>query len=267
MRTDLTGHAGPDAMNTSMGTIEAPRIAGWPAGIAEGDPHMNELRGMSLHTEGRLPALPIYYVSNHRQCPETTIVLMPSALSNNRKDSSRPHFARLNWHTWWPRPLVLSISDPALQQSQELNGAWHVHPAFDVAEAISSIISEAASDARMPAERIVICDSSLGGFGAIPGAARLPGARAVAEVPQIDFERWLPSAAKTADRYILDGPIVEFRDKHPERLPLPARLSFAGLVPPLTIISNAEERTIGDQREFVNCCQDVALPRLCKQTL
>lgn len=228
---------------------------------------MNDMTGMTEHVDNRLPGVPIYYVSNHRPDPDSMVVLMPSALTPSRADRSVRTYHRWSWQLEWPTSLVIAVFDPAMQQAPGLEGAWYIHPGFDVVAAISGTISDLAARAGVPTQRIVFYGSSLGGFGAIGCAAHLPGSRAVAEVPQIDVERWIAGPVKAVEQHITHGPISEFRKFHPERISLRDRLSFAGLVPPITIVSNRTDRTIADQRAFVAWCQEVDLPRLGEQRL
>lgn len=222
---------------------------------------------MSEHRDDRLADLPIYYVSNEHPEPESIVVLLPGAQSSRRVDRLRRGYSRWTWHSEWPSSLVLVFADPVLQLSQELDGGWFIHPKHDVVAAIAGITAEIAGNARVSTDRIVFYGSSLGGFGALGSAAHLTGARAVAEVPQIDFTRWGKRAIAAVESHILKQSLTEFQMRHPERMRIPARFEFAGLIPPLKIISNTKDRTVADQQNFIDWCSTSDLPRLGEQKL
>ena len=226
-----------------------------------------DMLGMTRHVDSRMPGLPIEYVSNDREGAAELVVLMPAALAAGRHDRTLTHFHRWSWHQEWPEALVISIADPAMKQSTALDGAWFIHPELDVLRGISALVQDVAVSAGIANDRIVFYGSSLGGFGAIACAAHVPGARAVAEVPQIHFENWQAQATKVVEDHILGGPVSALRDYAPERLSLTSRLEVAGLIPPLKLVTNEYDRSIRDQRDFIDWCGSVALPRIGRQTL
>lgn len=230
-------------------------------------PDMAEIPGFTRSIDKRHPGLPIYYITNEREAPTSMVVLMPASLSATRADRDRIHYHRWKWQDSWPESLVVVMPDPALQQSTKLNGAWFLHPEIDVVAAIADVVSDVAAAARIPQDRIVFYGSSLGGFGAISCAAHLPGARAVAEVPQVYFEKWHPVATRLVEEHVTKGPIAGLRDEFPERLSLPARISFANLVPPMHLISNATDKSIDDQHAFMEWGRRSGLPRIGEQSL
>lgn len=189
------------------------------------------------------------------------VVLMPSALAAGREDRSRLFFTRFTWESEWPESEVISFSDPAMQQDDRLDGAWYVHPAHDIIKTISEIVAERADAARIPHDRIVFYGSSLGGFGAIGAAAHLPGARAVAEVPQIDFANWIPRVVRALEDYILGMPLESYRELHPEQISLQDRLTLAGRIPELTIVTNPTDRCVDEQRAFFAWMYESDLPK------
>lgn len=222
---------------------------------------MTHLAGMTEHQDLSVPGLTIHYASTDRENVNSMIVLMPSALPANRTDRLRPHYARWSWHESWPESEVISIADPAMQQSPALNGAWFIHPRIDIPAAIAALVSRRASDAGIEPERVLFYGSSLGGFGAIACAAHLPGVKAVAEVPQIDFERWQPLATRMLEEHVLHGPIADLRSAHPERVNLTERLLFAGHIPQITLISNPGDKSYTDQVDFIRWCEGATLPK------
>lgn len=223
--------------------------------------------GMAEHRDDRLTDLPIYYLSNHRDDADSMIVLMPSALPAAREDRARRSYARWSWHTAWPRSLVIAFADPALQLSKDLDGGWFIHPEHDVLATISKVASEIAEAAAIPPNRVIFYGSSLGGFGALSSAAHMPGARAVAEVPQINVGNWSVAAVTAIEDHILHRPISAFEAEHPERIRIHDRFKYAGLVPPLRIISNQADSMIADQTELLAWCHSSVMPRLGEQIL
>lgn len=135
-----------------------------------------------------------------------------------------------------------------------------MHPEHDVIRAFAGLVAEHARERGIPNERILVYGSSLGGFGAIGLAAHLPGARAVAEVPQIEFTHWMPLAVTFVEEE-LTGPIEDHRAKHPEQVSLSARIRTAGHVPQATIFPNPEDLSFEDQQEFVAWANDTDRPR------
>lgn len=229
--------------------------------------NMANIPGFTYHRDDRDPTIPVHYISNGRKEPVSMVVLMPASLPQSRPDRNRTHYHRWTWHESWPESLVLSVSDPALQQSTELNGAWYIHPQIDLIQAIARAVSDEAAAANILNDRIVFYGSSLGGFGAIACASHIKGARAVAEVPQIDFEHWHLSAKRMIERHVINGPLSKLRSYAPERLSLTDRLRFANCVPPIHIISNATDTSIHDQRSFIDYCENTSLPRIGQQRL
>lgn len=228
---------------------------------------MSGILGFTRHVDTRHRDLPITFISNERTNPQSMVVLMPASLAATRPDRTRIHYHRWKWQGAWPTSLVLSMPDPALLQSTELNGAWFIHPEVDVIAAISEVVRDVAEGAGIPPERVVFYGSSLGGFGAIGCAAHLPGARAVAEVPQIDFEHWHPAAVKLVEKHAIGGPVSQLRAVAPEKLSLCSRIEFAGTIPPIHIVTNVSDTSLRDQEEFIAWCRSAEVPRVGGQFL
>lgn len=207
----------------------------------------------------RLDGLPIYYMATtQRTDVDSLLVLMPAA--RTVRSPRRPIYSRWSWNADWPHSHVMAFADPVLELSDRLNDAWYMHPEHDVIRAFAGLVAEHARERGIPNERILVYGSSLGGFGAIGLAAHLPGARAVAEVPQIEFTHWMPLAVTFVEEE-LTGPIEDHRAKHPEQVSLPDRIRTAGHVPQATIFPNPEDLSFEDQQEFVAWANDTDLPR------
>jgi len=86
-------------------------------------------------------------------------------------------------------------------------------------------------------------------------AAHLPGARAVSEIPQIDVAKWpIPSAIRLLEE-LVNAPLEQFRQVHPERVSLTDRIRYAKHIPHFTLITNASDPTYDLQTAFM---EDVA---------
>lgn len=216
-----------------------------------------------LCVDERLPGLPIHYRETRRDSESTDslLVLMPAALSGTRTDRRRIVISRFTWADLWPTAEVLAVADPALQVSDRLNGAWFIHPDHDIPEAIAAIAAEKAAARGIGAERITFYGSSLGGFGAIAAASALPGARAIAEVPQIHFRTWMRSAVDAVEEHLVRMPIADYARLRPEQLSLPDRLIRSGNVPAIRLLTNPTELRLDEQLEFLEWARTSGLPR------
>ena len=203
-----------------------------------------------IQIDERVPQFPINYVEVRRPQPRRLIVLMPSAQPAPRNPEDPPRFFRWSWADAWPHDMVIAFADPALQSSLELSGAWFINPQHDFIQIISELVKEKATEHRIKLEDIVFYGSSLGGFGAISAAACLKGAKAVAEVPQIDFRDWIPGPKKLVEKHILGESLDSFYDKFPERINVMERIHKSMHVPEILIITNPTEYCLDQQLKF-----------------
>lgn len=216
---------------------------------------------LSHFRDDRLNGLPIDYVSTNRSEPVGMVILMPSALKASRPDRSKVIFNRATWVDQWPDAQVISFADPVMQLSNELDGAWFIHPHFDVIKAISEITQELAKKFGIVSQRVVFYGTSLGGFGAIGAASHFLGSRAVSEIPQIDFENWNLTARKAVEDHITHMPLSEYRKKRPEQISLIHRIEYAGYIPQFRILTNPTEINFFDQQAFYSWAQLSNLPK------
>lgn len=192
--------------------------------------------------------------------PRGLVVFLPGALSPKREDRSMPVFHRWSWAEDLPDFAVLTIADPALRQDAELDGAWFIHPEVDVVREIAAVVLEHARERGLGPDKILFYGSSLGGFGALAAAAAAR-ARAVAEVPQIDFRGWLPGAVRAVEKRILGMTVTEYRRHHPERVDVWSRFLFERYVPPFTMISNEADRCFPQQLKLISTIRSSTLYR------
>lgn len=92
-------------------------------------------------------------------------------------------------------------------------------------------------------------------------AAMVDGAKAVAEVPQLDFGKWYPQAISDVENYILGMPLSEFRMIHPERVSVLHRFKFAKRIPRFHIVTNMDDPRIVEQRNFMRWVRKSNLPK------
>lgn len=129
----------------------------------------------------------------------------------------------------------------------------------------AAIVEELITERGIPPQKVSFYGSSLGGYGVIGAAAELRGSNAIAEVPQIDVEKWMPRFVSEIEEYVLRGKsLKEFRQRYPERLNLTDRVRRAEYVPPIHLITNAGDFSIQGQRRFIQWCAESDLPKLGK---
>lgn len=177
-------------------------------------------------------------------------ILRTAAYGGNREDRAMRIFSRFSWFPEFPHDQVLGFVDPAMQHDQRLNGAWFIDPREDIISGIASLVSHEARSKEIPSEKVVFYGSSLGGLGAIAAATLVPGSTAIAEVPQIDFGDWLPSAIQAVEDYIIGMPLAEYREQHPEQLSVIERIIRQEVFPKVRIITNPDDICYAQQRAF-----------------
>ncbi|MFH6889901.1 hypothetical protein [Corynebacterium aurimucosum] len=186
---------------------------------------------------------------------------MPAALKPTRTDREKLFFTRASWADCWPNHEVICFSDPALQIDSKLNGAWFIHPEYDVIQALSQVVQDISFELGIEEKRIVVYGSSLGGFGALMLAACFKSVRAVAEVPQLEFRLWQRRAVADVEKYIIGRPISEFRTEFPERVSVLHRFIKCGHIPQFTIITNGSDFRIKEQRNFMKWVRQSSLSK------
>ena len=164
-----------------------------------------DFREYTLRQDTRLKDLPIQYAFIEPRSPQSAVILMPAARTKAQTDRNRAYFPRWSWAEKWPQSLVITLADPVLSAFPRLDGGWFVHPDHDVLHAIAVVIDELITDRGIPPQRTTFYGSSLGGYGAIGAATELRGSRAIAEVPQIDVQEWMPKFVSDIEENVLRG--------------------------------------------------------------
>ena len=193
------------------------------------------------------------------------VVLLGSALASNRNRTKKV-FQRKSWVDAWPTSEVLIFADPVIHAFPEVDGAYYMHPEHDVLEAIGQISWKVAAQRRIKTARTIFYGSSYGGFAALSAAAHMPGARAVAELPQIDMPEWR-SKHRTEIEQTITGPLDAHRLVHPEQVSLYARFKKANRVPQFRIITNTEDIRYQEHLYFFHWADKTRIPKPAKREL
>lgn len=193
-----------------------------------------------------------------RESASHMVVFLPGA--QDEKSTRRvPFFHRWSWQEDLPEMHVVALGDPSIALDERILGGWFMHPEIDLVAELASMVRRIAETLNVAPENITFHGSSLGGYGAIGMAAHLRGASAISEIPQIDVQRWKNEAAIQLLGEVVGQPLSEFRTVFPERVHVYARLRYAGVVPPLLLITNPGDPTYALQQRFM-----AALPSLSK---
>ncbi|MGP5573613.1 hypothetical protein ACTXN6_13165 [Corynebacterium casei] len=217
--------------------------------------------------ETAFPTLPITFAKAVPLAPESMVVFMPAFVTPPTiRNDSQPLFSRFTWANSLPTAKVIALTDPALQQHEELRGAWYMHPEHDIIEMLASFILNQAEAENISANNIVVYGSSLGGFGAIAVASCIPGSRAIAEIPQIDFENWLPAQVRPVED-LITGPVANHRKVRPEQVSLQERIRKSNFIPNYTIVTNLNEFRLPEQLDFHRWVLDSEIAKGYKQEL
>lgn len=216
-------------------------------------------------TRSTSSGLDIDYLSMNDEA-DGMVVLMSNALVPGREDRRFPAFHRWSWASSWAGSHVLSVADPGLRDNPVPDGAWYLDAQHDTIHAIAETVAAEAEQRGIPLDRVVYYGSSLGGFGALCAAA-VTHSHAVAEVPQIDFQRWFPGAIKKVEEHVIHGSIAQLRAAHPERVDVWERFRHEGHIPSFTILTNEHDKSFEDQLGLISSVRDHALYRKTRAEL
>lgn len=211
--------------------------------------------------------LPMYGVLARRERADRLVCFMPAAQTGTGARRAKL-FSRWSWQTVMPEQHVMALSDPALGLDGEIRGAWFLHPDRDLLEEMARMVQAQVAELGLANEQVLFYGSSLGGFGAFGMASLLPGASAIAEIPQIDVARW-PSrgSIKAMETALLKKPFSEHRLHHPEMVDVRERFRKSDLIPPFLLVSNESDMSIAIQREFMDDVAAAELPRIGLQRM
>lgn len=145
--------------------------------------------GDAGHVTLRHDGLTYDFLQNLRQDSDLLIVFGQSALT--RKIVELPLFQRWSWADDIPGASFIAINDPNLYLDDALNaGWWFGTTQRDTAREFASLVERAARALGLGPDRVVFTGGSAGGFSSFHMASCLPGARVVADIPQIDMRAY-----------------------------------------------------------------------------
>ncbi|ERG65107.1 hypothetical protein L332_11740 [Agrococcus pavilionensis RW1] len=211
-----------------------------------------------LRYESGIAGQPLHARLWRRASASQLLVLMPAAVSRE-SPNRHPAFARWRWADRFPDTHIVAFADPSMGLSEELRGAWFLHPEVDVLDGIARQVRAIAQ--TLGARSVLIYGSSLGGFGALATAALVPSAKALVEVPQLDFAHWHPGAVADVERHVLGMPLEEHRARQPHQVSVRSRFERAGRIPPYVIVTNVREDGFDEQIAFQRWVVDSQLER------
>ena len=203
-----------------------------------------------------------------RRHADSMVVFLPGA-RGAKSERRVPFYHRWAWQVDFPDTHVVALADPAASSNEALTGGWFLHPTLDLVAELSTIVSMTADHLGVARENIVFHGSSLGGFGALGMAAHLRGSHALAEIPQIDIEKWpFPYSRQLLSEHV-GQPLAKFREQHPEQIDLIDRFRFAHAVPPFIIVTNVADASyelhldfMDELQELVDECEVIGQQRL-----
>lgn len=117
------------------------------------------------------------------------VVFLPSARGADRTKWQNPQFSRWKWSQHLPVSSLV-LDDPTIGNTDLVGGWFQGTREVWAVDAAAEIIAAVARQQSIPAQRILLYGSSLGGFGSLMLASRLRGAYAMAEVPQTDLQTY-----------------------------------------------------------------------------
>lgn len=173
----------------------------------------------------------------------------------------------MTWSDDFDDAHVIAITDPAREATPSLAGAWFIDPHRDTIREIAAFITDEANRLNVHLSNVCVYGSSLGGFGAIGVCSYLLGALAIAEVPQIEVDNWLPGAIKAIERELIGETMQDYKAKRPEQVSLLSRIKAAGTVPAFTLITNTGDACFKDQLDFMRDVKEIEVDHLGSQSL
>lgn len=186
------------------------------------------------------------------------LVLMPAAQTRIEQGQINPLFSRWNWIADYPEAHVVAVSDPSLYYDSALSAAWFLSTETDILAYVARVVSEIRGALEVEADAVLVYGSSLGGFGALSLASMLPGARAIAEIPQIDLQRWpVPPALAALEQRVAPMGLDAFREDRAEQLDVLERFRREGTVPDFVLVTNAGDPLFLDHLGFVRDAQSL----------
>lgn len=210
-------------------------------------------------TSATTDGLPIEAFVKFAENPTHLLCLLPSAQPRS-KPPQIPFFPRWSWATGFDGWDVVSLSDPMLRAAPSLHASWFVSTSVDITKELAGFLREFCLLRAIPLSAVTLYGSSMGGFGALMLASSLPGARAVAEVPQLNLLNYPdPQALKDVEKLALGGTSLEDVERSsPEKVNVTARFKHSDYIPPLTLITNRADSAHKEALDFLSDLNAVA---------
>jgi hypothetical protein len=146
----------------------------------------------------------------------------------------------------------LVVADPVMSSDERLPAAWFIHPRVDVIREIATLIDRVREDLNVTRRGVLLYGSSVGGYAGLSIGAHLPGVQVLAEVPQLDVQRWtVPSWLDLIEALITRESLTALRCRHPERVSVLDRFRYTGFVPRFTLLTNAVDPGLSEQLDFM----------------
>lgn len=182
---------------------------------------------------------------------DALVVLFPAAMPMSLLESGQfPYIPRWQWVE--EIPCNVWCFEEYLARKYNIAAAWfHDQEKFS-AEVVAEIVMEIAKSLGVDNSRITLMGSSLGGFGALMVAPRIPGARVIADICQTDLltypirsaiENFCEKIYKTRD---VESVNSQFRD----RFSVIERFRNLGYIPPMTIMHDISDEPNGHTQVY-----------------
>jgi hypothetical protein len=145
------------------------------------------------------------------------LILMPAAIAKNKK-VALPYYHRHSWAKSFDMSVVV-VSDPTLEINRELLAGWFLGDKEDyVFNRMVGHIRLVQEQLGIERNKMCFAGSSLGGYGALLGAAMLKGSLAYAENPQLELRGYKYQIhIENLSKYCFDNQIEAYFEKFPER--------------------------------------------------
>lgn len=189
--------------------------------------------------------------------PKGLLCFLPSA-QDRSKPPNVPYFPRWSWEQEFIEYDFIVLSDPVLRMDLEVHSSWFLHNEIDVIADISDFIDALLAARRTRPADVLFYGSSMGGFAAIALASIVRGARAVAEVPQIDMTKFpeLNALHQVDEMLGGSGALDKLSKLHPERTNVLERVLAEKHLPSALIITNRADSAFNEHLEIAALSSD-----------
>lgn len=183
----------PPGSPINPASLPFPRSNQGYGGLESYEPVADERHTVSIDING----VKYDFFSDLRSGSRKLFVFGQSAIT--RRNVELPVFHRWKWMSDLSGSAI-ALNDPTLYLDESLDAGWWIGTRDrDYVEEAVSIVSKIATSLGLASEDVVFYGGSAGGFSSFQMAACLPGARVVADIPQVDLRKYhLPAAIDAA---------------------------------------------------------------------